>query len=260
MRTRFSAPAAILLVLALAAPAHGQDAPAYSEVSQVELAPADASAFLEAVKTVRDAATEVNLDARFAWDAYRWDNTIYFVTWHESLANLEDPEAFVRAFQGTEVADRVMAAFQSTGPLDVEGGMSEVNRARPDLGYVPESPAVQHGQHEGVLVIRQWPAGGDPAPYEESVKGFMSMLSEMDAPYPVFVSQNMVGRGGFVIAVPFESMSSFYGENSLPRGLAEAGMGDRWSEHEAAHRKLISNAESFHVWYLPEHSYRPDDM
>lgn len=63
-----------------------------------------------------------------------------------------------------------------------------------------------------------------------------------------------------MIAVPFESMSSFYGENSLEQGLAQSGMGPRWGEHQAAHRRMLSDIESFHVLYLPEHSYRPAGM
>lgn len=258
---RFSpAFAVVLLVLALAAPVRAQDETQYVEVSRVELAPGDADAFLEAVKTVRDAAMEVDLDARFAWDAYRWDNAIYFVTWHDSMADFEDPEAFVRAFQGTAVADRVMAAFESTGSLRVIEGINEVYRSRPDMSYMPATPGVEPGGQEGVYVIRQWPAGGDPSAYEESAKDFMGMLTEMGAPYPVFTSQNVIGRGGYVIAVPFESMSSFYGENSLEQGLAQSGMGDRWMRHEAEHRALLADAETFHLWYLPEHSYRPEGM
>lgn len=260
MRRSNAALAAIVLSLGVAAPSIAQEAPQFSEVSRLEFAPADVEPFLEAVKTVRDAAVEANLAARFAWDVYRWDNSIYFVTWHESLVNFEDPEAFVRAFQGTAVADRAMAAFESTMDLHVREGINEVFRARPDMSYTPASPAMAEGEHAGVLVIRQWPAGGEPGAYEESAKGFTGMLTEMGGPYPVFVSQNVIGRGGYVLAVPFDAMSSLYGENSLEEGLAASGMGERWAGHQTAHRELLADTESFHVMYLPEHSYRPEGM
>lgn len=260
MRTWTPAVAATVLALGITAPASGQeDVPSYVEVSQIEFAPADADGFLEMVKTVRDAAVEAELDARFAWDVYRWDNTVYFVTWHESLVNFEDPEAFVRAFQATSVADRVMAAFERSMAFQPRSGRNEVSRSRPDLSYMPASPAMAEGEHAGVYVIRQWPAG-DPSAYEESVKDFMGMLTEMGAPYPVFISQNVIGRGGFTLAIPFDDMSSFYGENSLEQGLEETGMAPRWMEHQAEHRQLISDSESLHVMYLPEHSYRPAGM
>lgn len=258
---RFSTTASMVLIaVGVAAPIAAQEAPPFSEVSRIEFAPADVDAFLEAVKTVRDAAVEAELDARFAWDLYSWDNTLYFVTWHESLVNFEDPEAFMRAFQGTAVADRVMAAFESTTSLHVRSGINEVFRARPDMSYVPDSPAMADGEHQGVLVIRQWPGGGDPGAYEESAKGFIGMLTEMGGPYPVYVSQNVIGRGGYVLAVPFDAMSSLYGENSLEEGLAASGMGARWAEHQASHRALLADTESFHVMYMPEHSYRPGSM
>jgi len=260
MRMWTTAVAATILALGITAPALGQeDGPEYVQVSQIEFAPADADGFLEMVKTVRDAAVEASLDTRFAWDVYRWDNTVYFVTWHESLVDFEDPEAFVRAFQETGVADRVMAAFERSMAFQPRSGRNEVSRERPDLSYMPASPIVAAGEHGGVLVLRQWPSG-DPAAYEESIKDFMGMLTEMGAPYPVFTSQNMIGTGGFTIAVPFDDLASFYGENSLERGLEESGMTARWMEHQTAHRTLLTDAESFHVMYLPEHSYRPAGM
>jgi len=260
MRKWTPAFAAAVLALGIAAPALGQeDGPQYMEVSALRFTPADAEGFLEIVKTVRDAAVEAELDPRFAWDAYRRDNIVYFVTWHESLVDFEDPEAFVRAFQGTSVEDRVMAAFERSTAFHVRQGSSEISRARPDLSYMPETPAMAEGEHGGVFVLRQWPMG-DMAAYEESIKDFMGMLTEMSGPYPVLLSQNLIGRGGYVIAVPFDDLGSFYGPSSLTAGLEASGMTARWREHEAAHRQLVSDVESFHVMYLPEHSYRPAGM
>ncbi len=261
MRRTAPAFAAMALALGLTTPLIAQEdaEPGYVEVSQLELAPADVDGFLDMVKTVRDAAVETSLDARFAWDVYRRDNRIYFVSWHQSMVDFEDPEAFVRAFQGTSVANRVMAAFERTNSMHFQDGLSEVSRARPDMSYMPASPAMMEGEQGGVYVLRQWPAGDDQA-YEESVKDFMGMLTEMGGPYPVFVSQNMIGKGGYIIAVPFDNLANFYGANSLQTGLAASGMASRWAEHEAAHQKLLSDVESFEVMYLPEHSYRPPGM
>lgn len=260
MRRSTSALAAAAFALGLATPVFAQDeAPVFIEVSQVELAPADTEAFLEAVKTVRDAAVEIGLDGTFAWDAYRWDNSIWFVSWHESMSVFENPEAFARAFAGTPVESRVMAAFESTYDLDFRSGESAVSRGRPDLGFMPAEPAFAPGEHGGVYVLRQWPSG-NPEAYEESIKGFMGMLTEMGGVYPVYVSQNVIGDGGYTIAVPFDDLSSFYGENSLQARLEGSPVGPRWQEHGQAHAELMSRTQSFHLMYLPEHSYTPGGM
>lgn len=260
MRRWTPALAVAVLAIGSATPVLAQDeGPTYTEVTSLDFAPADIDAFLDAVKTVRDAAVEVGLDASFAWDMYRWDNTLFFLTWHDSMVDFEDPEAFARAFQGTPAESRVMAAFQATTGLHINEGMNEVSLARPDLSYMPAEPAVERGQQGGVYVMRQWP-NGDAEAYGESIKDFMGMLTEMGAPYPVFVSQNVIGRGGFMIAVPFDNLSNFYGANSLEEGLTASGMGARWGEHEREHRQLISDTESRIVMYLPDHSYRPEGM
>lgn len=261
MRTWTPGITAAVLALGVAAPTLAQEeqAPPYVEVTQLRFSPADAEGFLDMVKTVRDAAVEARLDPGFAWDTYRRDNIVYFVTFHESMADFEDPEAFVRAFEGTSVADRVMAAFERSMAYQVREGLNEVSRTRPDLGYVPATPAVAPGEQEGVFILRQWPAG-DMQAYEESLKDFMGMLTEMGAPYPVVVNQNLIGKGGYVIAVLFDDLGSFYGPNSLEEGLAASGMAARWGEHQTAHRQLVSDVTTFHVMYLPEHSYRPEPM
>lgn len=260
MRRCSSLFAAAVFALGVAAPVFAQEeGPTFIEVSQVELAPADADAFLEAVKTVRDAAVEIGLDPDFAWDVYRWDNTIYFVSWHESMSVFEDPEAFARAFAGTPVESRVMAAFESANSLDFRSGSNAVSRGRPDLGFVPAESAVTPGEHGGVYVLQQWPAG-NPQAYEESIRGFMGMLAEMGGIYPVYVSQNVIGDGGYAIVVPFDDLSSFYGENSLQARLENSPIGPRWQEHGQSHAELLNRSQSFHLLYMPEHSYTPEGM
>jgi len=257
MQRRLFPISAAVLGLALAAPAVAQQAPPYLVTSRVEFAPEDAEAFARQVAIVRDAAAEIHLDARFAWNVYRWDNTFYFVSQEETLANLEDPEAMGRAFQGTPVQDRVFGAFEKAGALQALSGSSSVWRPRPELGYVPANPAMAQGQQGGAYVIQQWPKGTSEQAFDESAKGLMAMLGEMDGPYPVIVLQNVVGDGGMEFVVLFDDLANFYGANSLEAGLRSSGMGDRWAQAEAAHRKLLSRTESRLLMYVPQLSYQP---
>ncbi len=258
MRKLLSLAALSALLLAFATPVIAQEGSMFVQVSSVELAPADADMFLEQVKVVRDAAIETNLDPKYRWDVYRWDNTLYFVSWHETLANLDDPQAFMQEFQGTSAADRVMAAFNKANALHSVSSSSSISMSRPDLSYMPAASAVQPGQHGGIYVIEQWPKGDQYQAFEASVKKIMGMLGEMGGVYPVFTSMDVVGDGGVTFAIPFDNMSNFYGANSLERRLEATGKSAAWGELTRAHQKMLNRTHSQFGMYLPEHSYRPD--
>lgn len=245
------------LALAVGAPVAAQEAPPFVSVGVVELAPGDAEEFAAQVKIVRDAAVAANLDARFAWDLYRWDNTFWFVSWPESLARLENPEAMFAAFAETDQAETAMAAFQRVAALEWLSDEQSISRTRPDLSYLPAQPAMAEGEQGGVYIIEQWPRMETSEAFEESVKDLMGMLTEMGAPYPVYVAQDLIGDAGVVFAVAFDDLASFYGESSLEAALAEAGMTEAWMAHAEAHQDLIRRAKSQILMYMPEHSYTP---
>ncbi len=227
-------------------------------VATLEFAPADIDPFLEQVRIVRGAASDVGLDERFRWDAYRWDNTVYFVSWHESLVDLEDQNAMIAAFQGTDAFEVVMGAFEKANALQAIANDTEILMQRPDLSYMPAEPAVELGAHGGLYLVEQWPIAARRGDFEESVKNLLGMLAEMKGGYPVIVSQTVAGDGSVNFAVVFDDLSTFYGEGSLERGLADAGMAEAWATHATAHQQLIARSRSQFAMYLPGYSYRPD--
>ena len=246
------------IALGLGVPVEAQDGPMYTTVSAIEVAPGHVEDFAAQVRAVAEAAEAAGLGEEFRWDVYAWDNTFYFLNWAESLSVLEDQDRMMREFQGTEQMDEVMAAFEAVGDLDWRGGNTTVARGRPELSYMPANPAMAEGEHGGVYVLEQWPLPSAGPAFEESVKDIMGMLAEMGGPYPVFVSQDVIGDGNYTFAVPFDDLASFYGENSLEAGLQASGMAEAWGAHVAEHQQLLADVESWHVMYRPDLSFRPD--
>lgn len=266
MRKLITTAAASCLALAFAVPAWAQEtsmqayaesAPRFIEVNQLDIAPADAEAFLALVKQVKDASVAAGLDPKFRWDTYRWDNTIYFVSWHESMAEFDDPGAFARAFEGTEQQADVQQAMAQSQGMDITSTI-EVAMYQWDWSYMPENPAMQVGQHGGIYVIDNWIVPGEQEAWAENTKGVMAMLAQMDGPYPVIATQTMMGDNRVSFVVPFDNLSNFYGANSLQQGLADSGMAEEWGAHMEKRSKLLAKTKSQFAWYLPEHSYRPD--
>ncbi len=266
MRKLITTAAASCLALAFAIPAWAQEtsmqayaeaAPRFIEVNQLDIAPADADAFLALVKQVRDASVAVGLDPKFRWDTYRWDNTIYFVSWHESMADFDDPSAFAQAFAGTAQEAAVQQAMTQSQGMDIVS-RTEVAMYQWDWSYMPENPAIQLGQHGGIYIIDNWIAPGKQEAWAENTKGVMAMLGEMGGPYPVIATQTIMGDMRVSFVVPFDNMSNFYGANSLQQRLADTGMQEPWGAHMEKRSPLLSKTKSQFAWYLPEHSYRPD--
>lgn len=250
--------AAAAFALMIAAPAAAQETPQYVQLSTVEFAPGEIEPFLEQVKTVRDAAVEIGLSSEFRWALYRWENTLIFASWPENMAALDDPNAMAAAFQGTPVESRVMQAFQRAESTQILEALSEVLITRSDHGYEPENSAVADGTG-GVYVLHQWPKGGQREAFLQSLDGFMEMLAEAGGRYPVSVHEGYIGEGGFHIVVGFDDPASFYGENSMEALLEGSGIGAEWQAHAAEHADLISRSEARMYFFLPDHSYLPDD-
>lgn len=248
-----------LIPLAPFTPALAQeDAPVeYTVVSSLEVAPPDRAAFTDAVRSFREAAEAAGLDARYRWDVYNRDNTFYIVSWRESMAAFDDPEAFMRAFEGTPQAEAVQRVVRSFQDLHVTAKTS-VSRPVPEWSYMPENAAVQEGQHAGVYVISNWLGATSEEAFDGSTREIMRMLGEMGYPYPVFTSRVMFGDETIDFVIPFDTPGNFWGQHSLPAHLEQSGMGDAWESHMRDRGALLADTESMMAFRMPELSYRPD--
>ena len=255
---RLSALLAAVIFVAAASQTAAQENPPFTIVSELELAPAHAEAFVEQVQIVAEAAAEIGLDGRFSWNLYRWDNTFWFVSSESTLANLEDTQAMFRAFQGTSVESEVMAAFQAVGAMDILSSDMEVLRIIPDMSYQPENPAFGDDGPMGAYIVEEWVMGDSREAWNESVADFMGMVREVGLPYPILVAEDIVGDGNMSFVVLFDSLENFYGKNSMERLMADHPGAANMAEGSAAHAKLVSRMESRQIIRLPNASYQAE--
>jgi len=256
MRRLSVALVAIAFVLVTSPTVAQEDVP-FTVVSEIGLAPEDANAFAEQVGIVAEAAAEIGLDARFAWNLYRWDNTFWFVGSESTLANMEDPNAMAAQFMGTSVEDKVMAAFAAVGSMNVLSGNTEVLRVNPTLSYQPEAPQIGDGSG-GVFIVEEWVKGDSRDAWNESVADFMGVVREVGMPYPILVAEDIIGDGNMSFVVIFDTLENFYGKNSFESLLADSPAAADMAEGQAAHSKLIARSASRHMMRLPAMSYQPD--
>lgn len=256
--TTFLGAAAILAAFALPATAQ-EGPPPFTSVSAVELAPADAEVFAEQVRIVKEAAEEIGLDAAFAWNTYRWDNTFWFVSSNPTLADLEDPNAMAAAFQGTAAEGRVMAAFETAGGLTPLSSDTQVLRINPELSYMPEETAFGEEGPAGVYIIEQWVKGSARSDWEASTTELMGILGAIGGGYPVIVAEDLIGDGGMSFVVIFDDLATFYGEGSLENALAGTGHEEHWAEVAERHAGTLSRSSSQMMMRLPNLSYQPGD-
>ena len=247
------------IVVAAAMPVHAQEGPPpFTSVSEIEFAPGDADTFAEQVRIVKEAAEEIGLDARFAWNTYRWDNTFWFVSSNPTLADLEDPNAMAAAFQGTAAEGRVMAAFEAAGGLNALSYDSQVLRINPELSYQPETPAFGEEGPGGVYIVEQWVRGGARADWEASTRELMGILGAINGGYPVLVAEDLIGDGGVSFVVIFDDPATFYGEGSLENALAGTGHEEHWAQVAERHAGTLARSSSQMMMRLPDLSYQPE--
>lgn len=251
-----------VLALAGAPPAAAQEEGAgqdrmYVVVSHFTVDPADAPAFTAAVVKIRQAARDASLGEEFAWEFYRDGNDFYLVSFRESMAAFDDEGAFMRQFEGKPARATLEAAFAELETLGY-AGRNTVLRYVPEWSYMPETPAVRPGQHEGVYVIDNWWKPGKEEAFDQSTKRIMGMLREVGYPYPVFGHRTVIGDMGHgAIVVAHDGLSDFFGEKGLMTLLETRGKTEAWEKIVGERQALLRDTETSMSMYLPELSYSP---
>ena len=248
--------AAAALLFFGALPARAQDP--YIQVQVLEVAPAEISAFVDAVHTLIEAAEAADLSADFGWSVYAEGNRFHVVTSHASMTEFEDEEAFVREFQGTEGEALLGEAFEQFSSLDITASNS-LSRTMPEWSYMPED-GMNEEDMQGVRVFQSWVRGGDnEEAFDENAKAAAALLGEMGWPYPVFASRVVFGEGGLItFAMVHDGLANVYGENAFDGYIETAGIGEKWGELFQARREMIRRNAVLDVTYRADLSYDPE--
>lgn len=233
-----------------------QDAEAapYLIITHYQVALSDAQTFTRNAETIREAAEQAGLGAEFGWTLWRDGDDFFLASPRESLSSLEDPEAFMRQFEGTPGQQTLERAFQGFEGLDMQAN-SYVVRSRPEWSYEPERPALQ-GDPGGAYVIREWTEVGSEEELAQNQERLVRVLREVDFPYPAQVYQVVVGDlGRLETVVLFDDLARFYGENSLESLLEATGQGQAWGNVMETRQDFVRKLETFTIQYVPDASY-----
>ncbi|HSM35546.1 MAG TPA: hypothetical protein VK837_04040 [Longimicrobiales bacterium] len=260
-RTLASAALSLLLLAAAAPAALAQDEaeseqPEYVVLSTAEVSPPNIDAFTEIVAEFRQLAMDAGIGADFRWDVYSRDNEFVLVSWRETMATFDDPQAFMRQFEG-EYAERLPEIFQRMEDVEATW-VTSVLRPRQDWSYQPAEVPFAEGQQGGVFVFSQWPGRASEEEFAASAENLIGFIDEVGYAYPLYAFQVMLGDEHVEFVVAFDTPAGFYGENSLGTLVEGAGRMDEWEGLVDAHNQLLADTDSQVLFYRPELSYRPD--
>jgi hypothetical protein len=255
-RPAFAFLATAALCIAGIHPAWAQgEAPNLVSVGTLSVDPADSGEFTELVTKVVEAARMSDLDPKYRWAVYQVGNDFHFVTWPENWASLDDSGAWVREVSAGEGGALMQEAFEELWVTANSHMAAQVD----EWSYVPEE-GLQAGDHTGAVMFRAWVRPGRAEEYSENTAGIMTMLDEMDFPYPVYGHRVLMGDENLTyFVVLHDGLSSFYGDNSFEAFLEATGMGEAWGEHMSARNELIYATDFWQSTWRRDMSYMPDD-
>jgi hypothetical protein len=248
------------IMAAASAPALAQeDEGAFWKVTTYKVPPPFAENFSDAVEKAVEAAKLAELGPEWGWMVYTENSNFHVVTRHESLADLDDDEAWSRQFAGTAgeaTLQEAFGMFQEVHGYTVE---SHITRSLPAWSYEPAEMAFGEDGPEGVMLYRSHVMPGNMEAYGENTVALMDVFREMNYPYAVWANRIVVGDETMVYYVmPYDDLSKVYGENSIMSWLEKTGMGEKWGALFDERRPMQMSTDSFSMSYASELSYWPE--
>ena len=247
----------LVLPAGLVAQEEGYERGDMGEWSTWRVAPGDIPAFEEAVKKVVKAAELAGLSDQFSW--YIWQNGSTFGLYApvESMAEFDDPEAFMKAFAGTPGEALLMEAFGEFSNLDTETIAREVLEAVPGWSYQPEQPIVT-GEANFAQVYEAWMKPGTEEQTDEEGKAWAAFMKELGYGYASAGMRVHFGDTGRTIWVTwYNDRMAYEGENSFEKLVEAKGAGAKVEEMVERWNKMIKRYEES-TWTLrKELSYSP---
>ncbi len=253
MRNRIPA---LALLVGLAAPAalpaqEGAKRGQLFEVSTWEIDPADAPAFEDAVKQVAEAAAKSKIEYR--WMFWQDGSQFTLVFPVSSFAYFDDPEQFVRAFQGTPGEAQMREAMAKFPQIRSQVVSEEMFELKEEWSYQVEGFGFDKIKYLHIDVI--WARPGVDEEFDQLNKEWVQLFKDLAYPYPYNTHEVHFGDTGRTVYVTLiDDLSMFYGENDLMTWMEKKNMGaraealdkrfnavtDRWKHHTATLRADLS--------------------
>lgn len=250
----------VLLTAALAAApgALAQEEDSEGRVVQVQtwnVEPSDAARFEAAIEKVVEAAGQAGLTRDYGWSFYNELFTYTLVYPVENMAYFDDPDQWMRQFQGTPGEETLNAAFAEFDYVSSKVVANEIAEHLTEWTY---EPAGSDGDYGYAHVDEFWVKSGMDDEFGELVKEFMAFFKEIGYTYPIYGHRVRFGDSGRrVFVTVFDSKEAFYGSRSLDNLIEMKGAGEQWGGLLERFAKVITAAKHSDTEYQPHLSYWP---
>lgn len=257
MRNLISSLLAAVLVVASATPTPAQsEAPTRYQLEQFHVRASDIPAFEAAVQKIVRAAGEAELEARYGWSMYQEGPRFTVVAPVWTMAQFDDPEEWIRQFEGTPGHATLMSAFGELSELHTTM-RNTVVMAMPELHYDPPDDGEGEPRYARVLVASVR-SGMDEA-FNANMKEWFAALDELDYPYHVHAYRTIIGNGGEVhVVFDHDDWSKFRGENDLAALFEKKGKGEEYSRLVDGLLATLNDYRFEDLTYQPDLSYMPE--
>ena len=224
------------------------------EMMTWRVAPEAAADFEAAITKIVEAAELANIGEEFAWFFWQdgFDYGFYAPT--ENMAQFDDPDAFMRAFQGTPGEAPLMEAFESFGSLHYEVLSREVIEGVPGWDYTLEQPV----EINYALMYESWMKPGTEMKADELSKEWVAFLQEVGYPYQAAGYRVHFGDvGRLVFFIWYDDQADYYGPKDMAKLVEAKGLGAKWEEFGKRWNALITRYDETTWTYRADLSYTP---
>lgn len=220
------------------------------------VAPDDAAAFEAGVKKVLEASKLAALGEEHTW--YIWQNGFSYGLYGPvaDMAEFDDPEAFVRAHQGTAGEAMLMEAFEGFGALDYEVVSREVVEVPAEWSYTPEQPYTEGMGY--AAIYESWMKPGTEMQADALSKEWVAFLKEVGYGYGAHGVRVHFGDVARLMYITYYTdPADYYGAHDFMKLVEEKGAGEKWADIMTRWNALIRRYEESTWAYRADLSYTP---
>jgi len=254
----------IMLVMALA----GMTTPSMAQeergqlwdVQTITVRPDHMDEFMETVGMVKAAAAAANLPAEYGWHIWVQDFDVAIASMAPDMAAFDDPEAWMRAFQGTPgeaMMTEAMGKFMNE--ISSQSGLREVYEQVEAWSYVPANPTFEDAAHAERFDF--WVKPGMQEQLEKVITDIMAFQAKLESPYPINGYRMHFGDTGRVtFLVMNDGWADYYGKNDMEAKMEATGTSAEWEAIMTEMRDCLSAFESSRMDYVADLSYTGPGM
>jgi len=217
-------------------PAGVEDSGVYIRLVTVEVNPADAQEWEAGVQRIVEAARQSDLGSCCSWLLYREGPYQYHaVFFSKSLADLDTPESFSRAFSGTSGEKAFGEGVRKVQATRYEVKEDVVHQMVSGWSTVD---GMSTATHPKARLTKYWVRPGAEDAFDVAMREHANLLKAVEYPYPVEGFRWRVGSPNVNYVIVFlDSWAGYFGKNEI-RTLLQRH--DREAEYDALLKRIAA--------------------